>query len=39
MATEVCTCCDMPIYTVTTLSKDESIDYHMSVLYVSFYFL
>jgi hypothetical protein len=27
MATEVCTCCDMPIYTVTTLSKDESIDY------------
>ena len=22
----------MPIYTVTTLSKDESIDYHMSVL-------
>jgi hypothetical protein len=32
MATEVYIFCDMPIYTVTTLSKDESIDYHMSVL-------
>jgi hypothetical protein len=28
----VCIFCDMPIYTATTLSKDESIDYHMSVL-------